>query len=725
MGDLKSPFVFMKINKTPILLISMLSLFMVPSSLDGDFKIAEAGTASADILFSHGTIGVDKYYNYCPSIMQEEDGTRHIYYCTNKVAGNVTDYIGYRKGVLQNGSYTWSEETIVLSPSSSGWDSRHNCDPSVIKGVFNYNNHEYHYLMAYLGCLTSDSSHNEVGIAVSDYPQSGWTKVESINPICHFVGTTGYSGWEWGYGQPSIISVDKLGQILLTYTTGERDGTYVRVEKWDFSNLNAPIKLAENAHLFVNGLTDINKSADYVLNNVDFAYDEASGRIYGIRDSHPNSSNNPEVATEIQLISLSKNLSDSSVGGNLLSSSGSWVVVDNIGVSKTGLERNHNAGLIRDEYGHLNNPLSLEIILTGASESSTTWGALSTYRLYSYQVGIFNSENDHYIDVSANITYNFTNPDQLSTFRIMPDKGDFSSGNAVAIRIRNNTGVDTPIWMAFNSTSDYRYRVINNTDSSKQYYLFSKNGEVNAYAYRTWDGDVWLKPYFDGWLVMNKDDQITDPSYANQGTFSWSSIYAIYFGIQTYYDSYANYDVGDIYMVNNFGTSFVFIDPVLQVGLTTNERTTQRFILDYMGSGAINITRNNISYIPVVGLIDKIEYADSCSASYADGYHSYSKILPYYNAVKDDAVFMNYFNTSYIYDYSPIDTTHSQGKNTLYLASYKWNLIIERHTNKTYGSNHLLPISENSFVTGLIILNISFGLFAFLIIIKTRKKKHG
>ena len=95
-------------------------------------------------------------YNYCPTVITEADGTRYIYYCTNKDSFAVIDYIGCRKGTPNaDGSYTWSEETLVLAPSEAGkWDAHHTCDPSVIKGKFNYGGKDYSYLMAYLGCTS-------------------------------------------------------------------------------------------------------------------------------------------------------------------------------------------------------------------------------------------------------------------------------------------------------------------------------------------------------------------------------------------------------------------------------------------------------------------------------------------------------------------------------------------------------------------------------------------
>ncbi len=682
----------------------------------------KADSSSAELLFAHGTPGVDKFYNYCPSIMEESDGTRHIYYCTNKVAGNVTDYIGYRKGTLQsNGTYSYSNETIVLAPTADTWDARHTCDPSVIKGSFTYSSHNYSYLMAYLGCITNDNSMNEVGIAVSDAPAGPWVKVDSLNPFEHFTGTSGYDGWEWGYGQPSLISIDKAGKILFTFTAGERSGTHIYVEKWDFSNLNSPVQLAARKQVGFTGLKNVNGTADNVLNNVDFAYDEATGRIYGIRDNHPNATLYPDVALESQLIYVEEHASDKSIGGNLFKYA-NFQILKNIGYSDSGLARNHNCGLVRDEYGHLNNPSEIEVIITDGEENSGNdwWTALATYRLYSYKVTVNDTCGDYTIDVGANITYTQTDPDDyLATFRMMPQDNNWSSGNAMALRIRNNTGVDTPIRIAFNCTNDSRNRVVSNTDESKAYCLLATDGTINEYPYRTWDGDVWLKPNFDGWLIMKKDDQVVDSGYPNQGTFSWSSIFAMYLMIQTHYDSYADYDVGDIYCVNFIDNNMTMVKPVLQCGLTTNENTSNMIAPDYCGE-YVSIIRNNPAFISVIGFIDRLITVDSCS----DIVNTYQSLLPLYNAFTGNSLLLNYFNNAHIYDYASGDISHSGGLTSSYLANAKWGEIVRKATNQQ--SNYLLMVKDKNsllivFAISFIILGLSF--IPYILIRKRRRIK--
>ena len=70
-----------------------------------------------------------RIYNYAPSIFEEDENTRHAYYCSNKyTVGNdpqkgsinadgnaqITDYIAYRKGVkLEDGNWYWSEKSYI------------------------------------------------------------------------------------------------------------------------------------------------------------------------------------------------------------------------------------------------------------------------------------------------------------------------------------------------------------------------------------------------------------------------------------------------------------------------------------------------------------------------------------------------------------------------------------------------------------------------------------
>lgn len=127
-------------------------------------------------------------YNYCPSVFQTDDGTRYVYYCTNKNSYEVVDHIGCRKGVRGlGGRYKWSEEKIVLSPTENSWDAHHTCDPSVIKGDFEYN-----------GDFALDRENN-VFYAVSDchpYPTEIPNGISDTFRVTS-IGGDGVSSGEW------------------------------------------------------------------------------------------------------------------------------------------------------------------------------------------------------------------------------------------------------------------------------------------------------------------------------------------------------------------------------------------------------------------------------------------------------------------------------------------------------------------------------------------------
>ena len=108
-----------------ILLCTLLALTSCGGMVESDYKlygdimsdfIPEVGEVK--LLFKHsleetvGDDGEDYFYNYCPSIKVEND-VMHAYYCTNKLWGNVTDYIGYRQGIKVH-TQQWSKVNLSM-----------------------------------------------------------------------------------------------------------------------------------------------------------------------------------------------------------------------------------------------------------------------------------------------------------------------------------------------------------------------------------------------------------------------------------------------------------------------------------------------------------------------------------------------------------------------------------------------------------------------------------
>ena len=346
------------------------------------------------MLFDDGTIGETNKYNYCPSYFIE-DNIAHVYYCTNKEERNVTDYVGYRKGEVVNNKVKYSDNSqYVLTHGEMGsWDSRHACDPSVVKGEFKYHGEEYNYLMAYLGCVPSDCTQNETGIAVSKTPDGPWIKcdfkedgVTKINPIVPFSDFS-CNETSWGTGQPSLVSVDKKGRVLLFTTVGATNGTFTNLREYDFSDIDNYKLLRERVSINIDGIRGSNGSASFI-NNADFGYDEVNKRIimakprqfFGTDGKSPNF-----IADTIDVYYID-DTEGSEIGDVLFAGKNTtkiWKLIGSVNESLTGFLRNHNTGLVTDEYKRIDSSSPLGVLFTRSDEDSGgQWSYLSTYRLY-------------------------------------------------------------------------------------------------------------------------------------------------------------------------------------------------------------------------------------------------------------------------------------------------------------------------------------------------------
>lgn len=310
----------------------------------------------------------DGIYNYCPSVLEEADGTRYLYYCTNRESYKIIDYIGCRRGTRNaDGSYTYGAETVVLAPTAGAWDAHHTCDPSVVRGDFTYKGQSYRYLMAYLGCTSYDNQDNEIGFAVANDPMGPFVKIADT-PTIPYVREG--NAWQWGVGQASLVSRDKGSRVYVFYTEGTATRTHEFVDEWDFADLENPVRLS-HTDLATTGLTTRTGGGDYI-GNADFAYDADSNSFYMATDSHPYPSDEPNYITEYFRVAYFAGDDVTRVR---------WNELEHIGPAETGFARNHNVGLVRDAYGWLPGGNSLTVYYTGAGKGAN---ALWTYRLHAY-----------------------------------------------------------------------------------------------------------------------------------------------------------------------------------------------------------------------------------------------------------------------------------------------------------------------------------------------------
>ncbi|MDR1789437.1 MAG: hypothetical protein LBR12_03690 [Opitutaceae bacterium] len=324
------------------------------------------------------------FYNYAPCVMLDDDGSAHAWYCANEASGDVTDCVAYRHGLKQDGVWHWSPRQDVLNHGAQGeWDSRHVCDPDVVRGNFTYNGRNYRYLMAYLGCTSNDNSANSTGLAVANSPAGPWLKTTAINPLLNFnADFPGYNGdpWLWGYGQATLVNLDKNARILIFFT-GVKSDTGQRVEEWDLSNLNAPVLLF-SSNLNNSGTAQLDSPVPDYLSNASVAYDAARARFLMLCDTHPwdNSIEPTNIPTTSRLHAL-KDIPGVTPGSVFQSLNYTWKILHDLDPVTTGFPRNHNTAIVRDPFGWLPDGDTIETIYTTSITSNVWVDTLWSYRL--------------------------------------------------------------------------------------------------------------------------------------------------------------------------------------------------------------------------------------------------------------------------------------------------------------------------------------------------------
>ncbi|MCQ2143483.1 MAG: sugar-binding protein [Bacteroidales bacterium] len=302
-------------------------------------------------------------YSYCPSIIDNGDGTCHIWFCGNPTKYKFVDNVFH---VLATDGVAYTSATSVLQPTPNTWDKVHTCDPSVIKGEFKMNGKTYTYAMFYLGIDTGDCLGNEIGVAFSNDPDAtSWDKYPSA--LIDFPGEE-HSKF-WGVGQPSAISLDKKGKVLLTYTRGYSGGTSLIYREVDMSDMS-DIKMGEIKT--IPGAQGVS-----CMRNADFAVDEANNKILAVIEGNSSSTYPTFIAS-----SVSVHYADFDA---FLAGTCKWKTYGTITSAVSGFPRNHNAGFRRDAYGYIPNYKEFQVYFTvskAAPDVSSSNCAEWTYNIY-------------------------------------------------------------------------------------------------------------------------------------------------------------------------------------------------------------------------------------------------------------------------------------------------------------------------------------------------------
>ena len=324
-----------------------------------------------------GFIGQNRY-SYCPSVVSQGDGSSHIFFCGTPEADNFIDNVYH---IVEKEDGNVSKEISVLQPSLD-WDSMHTCDPSVIEGDFSMSGKKYKYAMFFLS-NPKGFYYNEIGVAFSNDLSSGtWVKYPKQIVEKTWSGNEdqiiGGGSKSWGVGQPSAVSLDKKGKVLLSYTKGDIGGTCLMWRELDMSNMEnftagVPRTMVSKGMYQIDGKTnDIGSNADIAVNIED-------DKIVIVRPVRPFSNVYPEfIASTLEVLYM--DFSD------FINLTGEWKSLIRINPEKTSFPRNHNAGIKRDSFGHISNWETPEIYFTVSKEAPDVEPSFGKHAEWTYHI---------------------------------------------------------------------------------------------------------------------------------------------------------------------------------------------------------------------------------------------------------------------------------------------------------------------------------------------------
>lgn len=210
-----------------------------------------------------------------------------------------------------------------------------------------------------------------------------------------------------------------------------------------------------------------------------------------------------------------------------------------------------------------------------------------------------NSNSKFTSTLEGGVTVSYvTAPQNLtSALKITPNVSQDFSGDGLAFRIKNNIldGGGSPMFLYINETDSDRVAA----KPGESYYLYSLDGAENQVAFRDGDNAIVLPASFDGYIyVPYSGMQILDGYGNGNKTMNYSSIYAIYLEVNTYYDAFSNFSIGGVEILKD-GKSQMVLDPSKLNDLTY----ANYYSKDYNGE-YINISHKSVGSGEVSSDID-------------------------------------------------------------------------------------------------------------------------
>lgn len=149
------------------------------------------------------------------------------------------------------------------------------------------------------------------------------------------------------------------------------------------------------------------------------------------------------------------------------------------------------------------------------------------------------------LDGGVTVSFKTASSNLCSDLKLMPNVSSDFTGDGFALRIKNHitSGDGSPMFLYLNETDSDRV----NAKANGSYTLYSTSGEVTSCTYRSGDNALILPASFDGYIYVPYDGLEIKSGYGTgDKVMDYSSVYAVYLEVNTYYDAFSNFSLGGI-----------------------------------------------------------------------------------------------------------------------------------------------------------------------------------
>lgn len=178
------------------------------------------------------------------------------------------------------------------------------------------------------------------------------------------------------------------------------------------------------------------------------------------------------------------------------------------------------------------------------------------------------------LENAVNVTFTKSEEDLVADLLVIPDNSDWT-GDGVAFRIKNNTGESYIAIYINEKDSD---RVVLETGAT--YYTYDLQGvKKSTTSGRGWGNYIKLESNFDGYIYIPYSSFSIKAGFASgNDVMNYANVFGMYFETSAFYDSYQNYTIGEIQVLNGD-----VVKTVLDNSKQTSASYKNHYIADYNG----------------------------------------------------------------------------------------------------------------------------------------------